>query len=368
MNDRDINANATPYERWVASQGVPVHEGYYIEDLRTLELGWWEERQCNGAFLKLAGQEGISEARVTEISAGKTLPPLRFLLDEIVYVAEGRGLTTVWGGEGPKKSFEWQKHSMFLIPRNYTYQHGNMQGTHSARLLHYNFLPLAMAITPDPKFFFNNTHVDMDLMYGPQGEFYSEARAVRDTSELPGRTRSRSIWTGNFFPDMRSWDKLDTLEHRGAGGNVVMLKFPNSAMKGHMSVFSSRTYKKAHRHGPGVVIVIPAGEGYSIMWREGEEKIVIPWHEASVMVPPDRWFHQHFNVGGTPARYLAFHSPDGINTYSEKVEDLEKDQIEYTDEDPLIRERFEKELAKCGLKSVMPEEAYQDKNYEWSFS
>lgn len=40
MNDRDINANATPYERWVASQGVPVHEGYYIEDLRTLELGW----------------------------------------------------------------------------------------------------------------------------------------------------------------------------------------------------------------------------------------------------------------------------------------------------------------------------------------
>ena len=104
------------------------------------------------------------------------------------------------------------------------------------------------------------------------------------------------------------------------------------------------------------------------MWREGDERIVIPWHEASVMVPPDHWFHQHFNVGGIPARYLAFHSPAGINTYSEKVEDLEKDQIEYTDEDPLIRERFEKELAKGGFKSVMPEEAYHDKNYQWSYS
>ena len=31
-----------------------------------------------------------------------------------------------------------------------------------------------------------------------------------------------------------------------------------------MSVFDARLYKKAHRHGPGRVIVIPVGEGYSI--------------------------------------------------------------------------------------------------------
>ena len=77
----DFLSLAKAYDHWVESHGLPVHAGYYIEDLRTLELGWWEERQCNAAFLKLTGQEGISEARVTEIPAGKTLPPLRFALD-----------------------------------------------------------------------------------------------------------------------------------------------------------------------------------------------------------------------------------------------------------------------------------------------
>ena len=356
------------YDSWVASQGIPVHEGYFIEDVRTLELGWWEARQCHGAFIKLAGQAGVSETRVTEIPAGKTLPPSRFLLDEIVYVAEGRGLTTVWGNEeSPKQTFEWQSNSLFLIPRNYACQLSNMQGNKPARLLHYNYLPLAMSITPDPKFFFNNTHVDMELLYGTEGEFYSEAKAVRDTGERAGKARSRNIWFGNFFPDMKNWDRLETHEHRGAGGNVVLVKFPNSAMKGHMSVFPSYTYKKAHRHGPGVVIVIPAGEGYSIMWQEGKEKIVIPWHEGSVMVPPDHWFHQHFNVGGNPARYLAFHSPEGLVGYSERVEDLEKDQIEYPVEDRWVREKFEAELAKRGFKSLMPEGAYQAKDYAWSY-
>jgi hypothetical protein len=70
--------------------------------------------------------------------------------------------------------------------------------------------------------------------------------------------------------------------------------FPDSEMSCHMSVFPTRTYKKAHRHGPGRVIVIPGGEGYSILWEEGKERIVCPWHEGSMFVPPNKWFHQHF--------------------------------------------------------------------------
>ena len=108
------------YDEWIESTGIPIHKGYYLEDLRTLELGEWPERECRAAFLKLAGQEGVSEARVSEIAPGRTLPPLKFTLDEIVYVVEGRGLTTLWGGEEKtKKTFEWQKHSRFLVPRNY---------------------------------------------------------------------------------------------------------------------------------------------------------------------------------------------------------------------------------------------------------
>jgi hypothetical protein len=132
-----------------------------------------------------------------------------------------------------------------------------------------------------------------------------------------------------------------------------------------MSAFPSRTYKKGHRHGPGTLIVIPSGEGFSYMWPEGSEKIYIPWHEASIFVPPDMWFHQHFNVGAEPARYLDFH---GNNGGREVVRDPERDQIEYTAEDPLVRQTFERELAKLHITSLMPEQCYTDPNYEFDYS
>ena len=356
------------YDRWMETIGIPIHKGYYIEDLRTVELGWWEERQCNSAFIQLMGQEGVSSARVTEIAPGKTLPPLRFLLDEVVYVASGRGLTTIWAKEGgPKKSFEWQAHSMFLIPHNSFHQLSNMQGDKPVRLLHYSYLPLAMSTMRDPEFFFNNpyTSQDSDEMFEEKAEYYSEAKMVQIPDS--GTTWGRGVyWYGNFFPDMRAWDKLDANKRRGAGGQSVYIQFPDSEVSCHMSVFAAKTYKKAHRHGPGRVIIIPAGEGYSIMWEEGKEKVVIPWHEDSIFVPPNKWFHQHFNAGGTPARYLALHPPMQFYGHAEKIEDRAKDQIEYPDEDTAIRQRFEDELAKKDLQSLMPAEAYENKDYEWS--
>jgi gentisate 1,2-dioxygenase len=138
-----------------------------------------------------------------------------------------------------------------------------------------------------------------------------------------------------------------------------------------MSVFPAQSYKKGHRHGPAYVIVIPVGEGYSMMWPEGQEdnKVVVPWQKASVFVPPNRWFHQHFNVGTAPARYLAFHPLPQLMGMGggEQIQDRARDQIEYANEDPLVRQRFESELDKRGLKSLMPEEAYKNPDYEWDY-
>jgi gentisate 1,2-dioxygenase len=133
-----------------------------------------------------------------------------------------------------------------------------------------------------------------------------------------------------------------------------------------MSVFDARTYKKAHRHGPGRVIVVPSGQGYSVMWPEGGDRVVVPWQEAALFVPPDRWFHQHFNLGGAPARYLALHPPLQFAGYADKVEDRARDQIEYPAEDPWIRSHFESELADRGLSSLMPAEAYHNKTDAWA--
>ena len=359
-----VRSRPWPYRRWMASVGIPIHKGYYIEDLRTLELGWWPERECNAAFLELTGSEGLSEIRVSEIPPGKTLPPVKFALDEVVYVVDGRGLTTIWGRDDKdRKTFEWQKHSMFLIPRGHTHQFSNTQGDRPVRLLHYNCLPLVMATLADPEFFFNSSNGDVDRLDGGGGDFYSPAIAA----QIPDARLTwgvRDIWFGNFFPDMRAWDQLAEHTMRGAGSRAVYVQFPGSEMAAHMSVFGERTYKKAHRHGPAFVIVIPAGEGYSLMWEEGKEKMVFPWHEASLIVPPNRWFHQHFNVGEGSARYLAFHPPVQFEGWAEKIEDRLRDQIEFPDEEPFIRAQFEEELAKKGLTSLMPEEAYTDRDYQ----
>ena len=45
----------TSYELWIESIGVPIHRGYYTEDCRTVELGYWAERECDAAFIQLVG-------------------------------------------------------------------------------------------------------------------------------------------------------------------------------------------------------------------------------------------------------------------------------------------------------------------------
>ena len=353
------------YDRWMESRGLPIYRGFYIPDPRELDLGWWGDRGCMSAFIQLKGQEGISEARITEIPPGSTLSVQKFALDEGVYVLEGRGLVTTWANESAaRRTVEWQPHSVFMLPRNHYHQLTNTAGTNRVRLLHYNYMPLAMTVIPDPEFFFNNPFVSSANLEDPDNTFYSEARSEARSADDGGGF----LWYGNIFPDMRVWDRLDTHKTRGAGGHRVFIQFPNSELSCHMSVFPAQTYKKAHRHGPGRVIIIPAGEGYSIMWEEGKEEVVVPWKEFSVFVPPNRWFHQHFNAGGAPARYLAMHPPGQFHGYSdEKVRDLENDQIEYTRESPWIRQKFEAELSKRNLTSLMPDAAYTDKNYQWSY-
>ena len=227
------------YDRWMKSKGIPIHKGYFIPDLRTVELEWWEERGCKAAFIQLWGQEGVSAARVTEVPPGKSLPPVKFALDEVVYVCSGRGLTTVWAGEGkPKKNFEWQEHSMFLVPRNHWHVFSNMTGDKPVKLFHYSYMPMAMSALPEPDMYFNNPYEPK--ITADQGDFYSEAKMVqaKDADEGLGM---RAFWYGNFFPDMRAWNKLDANERRGAGGKSVFMQFPNSELTAHMSVFAPKT-------------------------------------------------------------------------------------------------------------------------------
>ncbi len=337
----------TFYDEWVQSQGIPVIGGYAVEDLNTATVEPWERKGGKGAFVILEGAEGMADSYVCEIPPGGSLKPQKHLYEEMIYILSGRGATTLWWEGRGKQTFEWQTGSLFSPPLNVWHQHFNGHGDEPARYLAVTSAPLMLNLLHNREFIFNNDFAFTDRYVG-EADYFSAANARLH----PGR-----IWESNFIQDVRS-HKLYEWKERGAGGTNAHLELSNNTMAAHISEFPVGTYKKAHRHGPAAHVILISGEGYSLMWEEGQPRMKVPWHAGSMFVPPNRWFHQHFNAGSTPARYLAVkwnsrkHSMGQGYRTSEDVK-TGGDQIEYGDQDPAIERGFQEELGRKGLASQM---------------
>ncbi|MDP2659358.1 MAG: ethanolamine ammonia lyase-activating protein, partial [Dehalococcoidia bacterium] len=198
-----------------------------------------------------------------------------------------------------------------------------------------------------PEFIFNNPFAFKDRYAGEDDYFTGAGKAH------PGR-----VWDSNFISDVPSF-KLVEWERRGAGGRNILFELADNTLAAHISEFPVCTYKKGHRHGPGAHVIIISGEGYSLLWQEGKPRTRVDWHAGSMLVPPDLWFHQHFNVGAEPARYLAlrwgskkYRVSGSLGLTSDTILNT-GNQIEYENEDPEIRRMFETELSKRGVESRM---------------
>ncbi len=338
----------TFYDRWVKAQGIPVVTGYAVDDLNNIKVEPWNRKGGKGAFVILEGAEGMADSYVCEIPPGGSLKPQRHLYEEMIYVLSGNGATTLWWNGKEKQTFEWQSGSMFAPPLNCWHQHFNGSGTKPVRFMACTSAPLMLNLIHNEDFLFKNDFAFTDR-YAGEGDYFSSKGALH-----PGR-----IWESNFMPNIRDM-KLYEWKERGAGGTNIMMELSNNTMASHISEFPVGTYKKAHRHGPAAHVILLNGEGFSLMWPEtqSQKKMFIPWHAGSMFVPPNRWFHQHFNVGSTPARYLALRwnsRKHPMGKAYKTAEDVKEggDQIEYADQDPAIEKRFEEECAKRGVKSKM---------------
>lgn len=357
MAEFDMRGTSTAYTRWLATQKVPVHTGYYVEDARKLERDWWELRGCKAAVLCLEGHKSVEQISVLEIPPGGSIPPFHIALEEIIYVLEGQGIASIWAEGRDKITFEFQKHSYFRIPTNYTYELSNARGDQPALTLHTNLMPLALHTNRNTDFIFNNPYVDVSELYGEEGgkNFYSaEARAVERQNGF--------LWYANFFPDLTVWDKLDIGTTPGRLSYSAGIWFPNSAFSTGLMILPSRRFRNAHRHAAGTAIVgIQEAKGFVVMWPEGGDFVVAPWQEGAVFVPPYHWYHLHVNSGPVENRQLRIRAPrPGANPDADP-----KRMIPLSELDPFIRSKFEEELAKNGLTSLMPEEAYTNPNYQW---
>ncbi|HEX6513401.1 MAG TPA: ethanolamine ammonia lyase-activating protein [Chloroflexota bacterium] len=342
-----------PYLAWAEREGVPIIRDFVFEDLKALELGSWARKGGRGAIINIPNDTLTNDAQVVEIRAGGFSQPERHLYEEMVFILSGRGSTSVWWDETRKQTFEWSAGSLFTIPLNASYQHFNGSGLEAVRYLAVTDLPTTLRQYRNEDFVFNNPFQFTDRFSGEADFFKSEGKLYR------GRK-----WRSNFVPDAANL-RLYGWAERGAGGVNAMLHLPQANLGAHISQFPVGTYKKAHRHGPGAHLVILSGDGFSLLWRDGQERRKADWKTGGmVIVPWEDCYHQHFNTGAEPARYLALKGGQGgrrpfRSSYSADVS-IKKggSQVEYEDEDPEIHRLFEAELAAhratCRMKAFIP--------------
>jgi len=354
----DVMDNIPYYEKWQKGEGIPTNKTFFIQDLKEVPLSPWDRIGGDGVFINMEGAGQATGAYLCEIAAGKSLKPQKHLYEELLLVVKGRGATTVWNDKGAKQTFEWQEGSLLSIPLNVWHQHFNGQGNEPARFFSVNNMPIIFSLFHNSEFIFN-TPYDFTDRFNGEDQYFSGK----------GISHPRRIWETNFIADTRSFN-LQEWKERGASGKNVMLEMADGVMAAHISEFPIGTYKKAHRHGPGFNVIIIKGQGFSLFWREGEPIKRYDWRDGSVFVPPEMCFHQHFNTGATPARYLPlrfggikFSMGEAFGDISKVDKDVKSggNQIEYFDEDPSIRKMFEEELAKSGTQSHMDPKVYKKK-------
>ena len=360
----------------MAKEGVPVHTGYSISDVRRIELKPWQRMGARGALIDLTGSEGTDGAYVIEIEPGESTNAQRFLFEESLFVLEGEGETEIWNPSSKRRSFHWHKGAMFSPPLNVWRRHIN-RGSKPVRLVSFHDLPLVMDLFHNPDFLFSNDCVFSDRYNGDPSYFTFDKSKLRSGGTRAmfreGERRSGLIAESGLIPDVNELP-LVSAESRGHGNRGIEMIFSDNTMQTHISEFAAGSYKRAHRHGPGSQICILGGTGFTLLWNDvpqysqAREHIRIDWTEGTLLVPPDRWFHQHFNTGPQPARYMATtwiggkyfakSLGGGGRTHRLNTVDVKEggNMIDYLDEDPIIRAMFEEELEKSGVRNQMPSE------------
>jgi uncharacterized RmlC-like cupin family protein len=349
-----------PYLSWAHGEGVPIHLDFG-HDLLSIETGRWDRYDARGCFAHTHGRGDFMANYVIEIEPGKRTAPVSHLYEAFVYVLEGYGVTKLWLANGQEQSFEWGPKSLFAIPLNSKYQIFNGSGRDKVRLSVTNDAPLTLNLYHNVDFVFNNPFQFPERI-GQPNQFTGEGELV--TVRRGAGVAQLNIWETNFVPDLTGF-KLYELNERGKGSLNVSFVLADGTMHAHVSQIPAGRYKKAHRHAAGTHVHAVDGEGYSLLWYEGDSEFKeFPWKHGFMYTPPFWMFHQHFNTCGKPARYLAcslgsrrypfisLRKKSAEGGGSTSIQNGGR-QIEYEDQDPRIHRKWLEAMAASGVPSEM---------------
>jgi quercetin dioxygenase-like cupin family protein len=347
--NRQAEAYRSPYEQWKDSQGLPTIRGLSVANLNTVELTDWPARGGKGVFVNLDGTGGFNDMYVCELAPGASSVPIKHIYEETVFILKGQGATSVWNDPNSKQTFEWHARSYFAMPPNAWHQYHNLSGTDSVRYVAMTAAPRVLDTFKNLDFVFNNPYVFDDRFNGESGYF-------KESERTPG-----AFWSTNFVADVLAATPKPreiTKEGRGGGTSSVAYAMVNSTVRSHSRAWPIGSYAKFHRHGPGIHVTLLSGTGYSLMGPSLDALERVDWAPGSMFVPPEGWWHAHFNTGQDPAAFLAIgwgsEKPKaGGRSYVYTDQKTGGDQWEFEDEDPQIHRAFEAELAKNGVRCMM---------------
>ena len=253
----------------------------------------------------------------------------------------------MWNNAGARVTFEWKAGSIFAIPLNCWYQHFNGSGQEVVRFVAVTNCPSVLNLYDDLDFVFNYPLRFQQALLRRARLLHRQGRAGR----LPAAAPISSPTPINL--------PLITAKERGAGGGHIRFNMaqgldrePHLPVPGrHLQEGAcARAGRARHRAlGRGLFADVAGGRGAARY----------EWKFGTLIVPPNAWFHQHFNSGPTPARYLAFKHSSPRNSQGVPMSWISRrlggTQIDYADEKPLVRQLFAEALAKHGLTPRMDE-------------
>jgi mannose-6-phosphate isomerase-like protein (cupin superfamily) len=318
------------YEDWAKGEGIPIVTGAAI-DLLAVEPEPWARFGVDGAFCHLDGRCDFLTVFLIELPPGSASAPQKHLYEEVCYGLAGSGTTEIEFAGGETRTIEWGPRGVFAVPMNARYRHRNSSSA-----------PARFAAVSDLRYMLN-LYRNENFIFATPNSF-----PERDGEIL--------------LPDAAAL----ALQATTAGGGMTSLSptLANGSIGTDLVELAPGTYGKASRQMQGSHLFGVSGEGFTLAWEEGADDFArTDWRHGVVYAPPGLAFHQHFNAGAAPARYLDLQL--GSHRYpmfrsrraaygDKKVYASGSAEIAYADQDPRIHKMWLEAIAGKGVIARMP--------------
>jgi mannose-6-phosphate isomerase-like protein (cupin superfamily) len=267
--DLDIKFMVDPYLNWVKAEGATIHEGAAL-NLLALDVKPWARFGMNGAVCHVEGRCDYLSAFLFAPDAGQLSAPVRHTYEEVFYVLAGSGETQITLSDGHEITIEWSEKKLFAVPINATARH--KAGASGARFVAISDFRYLMGLYRNEKFLFGNV------------------------SPLHGRQK-RAVDAGLLADPCTLAPSLDEL---------TPVALADLSVGVDLTTLNPKSSTIARRQMQGRHLLGVDGQGFSLSFSSPNSDMHrIDWRHGMLFGSKGMQFHQHFNGGAEPARFIA---------------------------------------------------------------